>query len=127
MRATPSKSLYIKDWPAHEYAKLPKLPGSWRDSDGTPHVEPPDAAPDFAMARGIFARPRPPETAARGLTSFQELQASAGTVTNLNLPEGQNSLRLQRALRQRRQGQLAAVVGLGIASAIAAFALNRGS
>ena len=82
--------VHIKDWPKDEYAKLPPLPGMYREG-GTVKMTCPEAEDIRSTAARLFGVP-PPDTPGE---TFHELLAThlsaGGVVTNLGLKEGANS------------------------------------
>ena len=90
----PECRVFIKDWPADAYTKLPPKPGIWYEDGRMVSESEEDTALVFRSAAGIH---RAVPADAKGETFQQLLEAAGGKVEILGLPEGANSRRRKAA------------------------------
>ncbi|CAE7943199.1 unnamed protein product [Symbiodinium necroappetens] len=89
----PACRIFIKDWPADAYAKLPPKPGIWwEEGKMYGHSEQHKALAGKSVEGMLQAMP----LSAIGETFQQLLEAVGGKVEVLGLPEGPNSRRKKR-------------------------------
>ncbi|CAE7248682.1 unnamed protein product [Symbiodinium sp. KB8] len=97
----PACRIFIKDWPADAYAKLPPKPGIWwEDGKMYGHSEEDKALAGKSVEGMLQAMP----PSAIGETFQQLLEAVGGKVDVLGLPEGPNSRRKKQAQAGKEPG-----------------------